>query len=61
MEEKTKIYFWTAANFGKFNAPPPFSPPDNNEYSITLSGGKNSNFIRNEENNVIFSSTIKII
>ena len=30
MEEEKKIYFWTGANFEKFNTPPPFSPADNN-------------------------------
>ena len=54
-----KKYFWPGANFEKYKISPPFSPPDNNEYSIILSGGKNSNFIKIEENNVIFSSIIK--
>ena len=49
-----KINLTTGSNFEKMNTPPPFSQPDNNKYSSILSGGKD-NYIKNEENNEIFS------
>ena len=42
MEEEIKVYFRTEKNFEKLNTPPSFSSPDNNEYDIILSGGKDN-------------------